>query len=344
MHRMRGNGWKGIVAGAALALMAAPAMAQKTELLVYTALETDQIKAYETAFKAANPNIDVKWVRDSTGVITAKLLAEKANPQADLVVGTSASSLAVLSNEGMLQPYAPKGLDKISAQYRDPRNPPEWVGMDVYGAAICFNTVEAAKLNLPKPVTWEDLTKPVYKGKIVMPNPASSGTGYLDVAGWIQMWGDAKAWKFMDALHDNIAQYTHSGSKPCRQAGAGEFPIGVSFEYRAVATKKSGAPIDIVFPTEGLGWDLEASGIMKNTKKVEAARALMDWLATPEAMQLFAKNFAVLAMPGMAQPLDYIPADYEKRLIKNDFAWSAKNREKILAEWLKKYDGKSEPK
>ena len=344
MHRMRSNGWKGIVAGAALALMAAPAMAQKTELLVYTALETDQIKAYETAFKAAYPNIDVKWVRDSTGVITAKLLAEKANPQADLVVGTSASSLAVLSNEGMLQPYAPKGLDKISAQYRDPRNPPEWVGMDVYGAAVCFNTVEAAKLNLPKPATWEDLTKPVYKGKIVMPNPASSGTGYLDVAGWIQMWGDAKAWKFMDALHDNVAQYTHSGSKPCRQAGAGEFPIGVSFEYRAVATKKSGAPIDIIFPTEGLGWDLEASGIMKNTKKVEAARAMMDWLATPGAMELFSKNFAVLAMPGMAKPLDYVPADYEQRLIKNDFAWSAKNREKILAEWLKKYDGKSEPK
>ena len=36
------------------------------------------------------------------------------------------------------------------------------------------------------------------------------------------MWGDADAWKFMDALHANIAQYTHSGSKPCRQAGAGE--------------------------------------------------------------------------------------------------------------------------
>src|SRR5205823_5342432 len=224
------------------------------------------------AFKKANPNIDVKWVRDSTGVITAKLLAEKANPQADLVVGVSASSLSVFENEGMLQPYAPKGLDKISPQYRDSKNPPAWVGMDVYGAAICFNTVEAAKLNLPKPATWEDLTKAVYKGKVVMPNPASSGTGYLDVAGWIQMWGDAKAWKFMDGLHDNIAQYTHSGSKPCRQAGAGEFPIGVSFEYRAVTTKKSGAPIDIIFPTEGLGWDLEASGIMKSTKKVEAAR------------------------------------------------------------------------
>jgi len=343
MNRNSGIWWKTLAAAVGI-LVAAPVVAQRTELNVYTALETDQIKAYEEAFKKAYPNIDLKFTRDSTGVITAKLLAEKANPQADIVIGTSASSLAVLENEGMLQPYAPKGLDKISPQYRDPKNPPEWVGMDVYGAAICFNTVEAAKLGLPKPETWKDLAKPIYKGKIVMPNPASSGTGYLDVAGWIQMWGEADAWKYMDALHENIAQYTHSGSKPCRQAGAGEFPIGVSFEYRAVTTKKGGAPIDIIFPKEGLGWDLEASGIMKNTKKVEAARALMDWLATPGAMELFAKNFAVLAMPGMAKPLDYVPADYEQRLVKNDFAWSAKNRDKILAEWTKRYDGKSEPK
>src|SRR5437867_7771898 len=168
MHSMRNWGWKGLVAGWMLALFALPAAAQQTDLLVYTALETDQIKAYEDAFSKANPNIEIKWVRDSTGVITAKLLAEKANPQADLVVGVSASSLAVFSNEGMLQPYAPKGLDKILPAYRDPKNPPEWVGMDVYGAAICFNTVEAGKQNLPKPATWKDLTKPVYKGKVVM--------------------------------------------------------------------------------------------------------------------------------------------------------------------------------
>ena len=102
------------VAITALIAWAAPVGAQKTELLVYTALETDQIKAYEDAFYKAYPDIAIKWVRDSTGVITAKLLAEKANPQADLVVGTPASSLAVFSNEGMLQPYAPKGLDKIT--------------------------------------------------------------------------------------------------------------------------------------------------------------------------------------------------------------------------------------
>jgi len=322
----------------------ATAVAQKTELLVYTALETDQIKAYEAAFNKAHPDIALKWVRDSTGVVTAKVLAEKANPQADIVVGTSASSMAVFANEGMLQPYAPKGLDKIPAQYRDSQNPPRWVGMDVYGAAICFNTVEAQKQNLPKPASWKDLTKPVYKGKIVMPNPASSGTGFLDVSGWLQMWGEQDAWKFMDALHENIGVYTHSGSQPCKQAGAGEFPIGVSFEYRAMATKKSGAPVDIIFPSEGLGLDLEASGIMKTTKKMDAAKKLMDWLATPDAMKLFADNFAVVAMPGMSKQLEFIPVDYEKHLIKNSFEWSAKNRERILAEWTRRYNSKSLPK
>src|SRR5438270_1892304 len=256
--------WQRVASVAILGAMAwaAPALAQKTELLVYTALETDQIKAYEEAFYKAYPDVGIKWVRVSTGVITSKILAETANPQADMVVGTSASSMAVFANEGMLQGYAPKGLEKILPQYRDSANPPQWVGMDVYGAALCFNTVEAQKQNLPKPETWKDLTKPVYKGKIVMPNPASSGTGFLDVAGWLQMWGEADAWKFMDALHENIAHYTHSGSKPCREAGAGEFPIGVSFEYRAVATKKSGAPVDIVIPSEWPGWAPEGSGIL----------------------------------------------------------------------------------
>jgi len=316
----------------------------KTQLLVYTALETDQIKAYQESFNKAYPNIELKFVRDSTGIITAKVLAEKTNPQADIVIGVSASSMAVFANEGILLPYAPKGLDKILPQYRDPKNPPAWVGMDVYGAAVCFNTVEAAKRKLPKPQSWKDLTKPVYKGQITMPHPSSSGTGYLDVIGWLQMWGERDAWGFMDALHENIAQYTHSGSKPCRQAGAGEFTIGVSFEYRAVTTKKTGAPIDIIFPSEGLGWDLEASGIVKGTKKLAAARSLMDWLATPGAMELYAKNFAVLAMPGIAKPLDFVPADYEKRLVKNDFAWSAKNRDRILVEWNKRYNAKAEPK
>ena len=315
-----------------------------TQLLVYTALETDQLKAYEQGFKAETPGIDIKWVRDSTGVITAKLLAEQGNPQADVVMGVAASSLALLDSKGMLIPYAPLNLDALMAKFRDPKNPPAWFGMDVWGATVCFNTVEAKKRNIPKPATWKDLTKPVYKGQVVMPNPASSGTGFFDVSAWLTLWGEKGGWEYMDKLHANIAQYTHSGSKPCNMAASGEFVVGISFEYRANSNKAKGAPIDLVFPKEGLGWDLEAFAIHKGTKKLAAAKKLADWASSKNAMQLYGKNFAITAMPGVASPLANVPKDYEDRLVKMDFKKTAESRERVLAEWTKRYNAKSEPK
>ena len=336
------------LAAITLCLAAGTAAAQKTQLLVYTALETDQLKAYQEGFNKVHPDIELKWVRDSTGVITAKLLAEKGNPQADAVMGVAASSLALLDKNGMLQPYAPLNLDAIMSQYRDKKNPPAWFGMDVWGATVCFNTVEAQKRNIPKPETWKDLTKPVYKGMIVMPNPASSGTGYFDVTAWLTLFGDDNGkgggWKYMDALHENIMQYTHSGSKPCVMAGNGEAVIGISFEYRANTIKAKGGPIDLIFPKEGLGWDLESFAIHKGTKKLDAAKKLADWASSKDAMMLYGKNFAITAQPGVAAPLANVPKDYEARLVKMNFEWAAENRERILDEWNKRYNAKSEPK
>lgn len=320
------------------------AHAAKTELLVYSALEADQIKAYKTAFEKEHPEIELKFVRDSTGIITARLLAEKGNPQADAIWGLAATSLMLLDKEGMLQPYAPKGLEQVRATMRDTRATPTWVGMDLWSSALCFNTVEAAKRKLPTPASWADLAQPAYKGTITMPHPASSGTGFLMVSAWLQMMGEQKGWAFMDALHQNIGVYTHSGSKPCRQAGAGEFPVGLSFEYRAAKTKKDGAPIDIVFPKEGLGWEVEATAVMKTSKKQDAAKALADWAVTRQANQLYAANFAVLALPAAQEKLDHVPANLESLLAENDFNWAAANRDRILAEWSRRYEAKAEKK
>ena len=333
-----------VVALAALGLLVGPAAAQKTTLTVYSAVEADDLKKYAARFNEDHPNIEIKWVRDSTGVVTAKLLAEKANPQADVIWGLAATSLLVLKPEGLLLPYAPKGLEKLDAQFRDPANPPSWVGMDAWVAAICFNTVEAQKKNLPKPTSWKDLTKPVYKGAIVMPNPASSGTGFLDVSSWLQLFGEAEGWKYMDALHENIGVYTHSGSKPCTMAGAGEYPIGISFEFRAARMKKQGAPLDIVFPSEGSGWDMEATSIVKGTKNLEAAKTLVDWSVSEKAMKLYNEGYAVVAINRLAQKVEHLPDDMLKHMAKNDFQWAATNRAKILGEWERRYGAKSEKK
>jgi iron(III) transport system substrate-binding protein len=314
------------------------------EVLVYTALEDDQVPRYLESFKKEHPDIQVKIVRDSTGVVTAKLLAEKASPQADVVWGLAATSLLVLDNDGMLEPYAPKGIEKVLPEFKDKAAPPHWVGIDAWETAFCVNSVETANKKVPVPTSFDDLLKPEYKGQLTMPNPASSGTGYLTVSAILQLMGEKKGWEYLDKLNQNMAFYTHSGSKPCKMAGTGEFLIGISFGYRGITQKKKGEPILTVFPKEGSGWDVEANALMKKSAIKPEAKVFLDWAISPPAMKEYAQSFAIVAAPTGDPVPEGFPADPVKQLIKNDLSWAAKNRDSILDEWNKRYGSKTEPK
>jgi len=322
-----------------------PSGSKPNSLTVYTALEDDQIKAYLNSFKNAHPDIKVNIVRDSTGVITAKLLAEKDNPQADVVWGVAATSLLVADQKGMLEPYAPKGVERVLPEFKDSKEPPHWVGIDTFETAFVVNTKELEKRNLPIPQSYADLIKPEYKGLIVMPNPSSSGTGFFTISAFMQLFGEEEAWNYMAKLHDNIGIYTHSGSKPAKMAAAGEYAIGISFGYRGVAEKKKGAPLEVVFPKEGSGWDAEANALVKKNEIKPEAKVFLDWAISDEAMKEYNKNFVIISVANASAP---IPPEYPKeplkQLIKNDLNKAAQDRDRWLAEWDKRFSTKSEPK
>jgi iron(III) transport system substrate-binding protein len=330
------------ITGAAL-VWAAAAQAQ-TKLTVYTAIENEQLKPFKDAFEKGNPGIEIVWVRDSTGVITARLLAEKDNPRADVIWGLSASSVVLFEQNGMLQGYNPKDAGNLKPQFKDAKNPPIWTGMDAYAAVVCFNTREADAKKVKAPASWADLTKPEYRGMVVMPNPASSGTGFLTVAAWLQVMGEKGGWEYMDKLHQNIAVYTHSGSAPCVQAARGERVMGIGFDMRGASEKTKGAPIDLIVPKEGVGWEMEATAILKGTKNLAAAQKLVDYSVSREAGEMYGKYYAIVGHKDVkAAPPNY-PGAVETNLVKNDLGWMARERARILAEWTKRYDGKSEPK
>ena len=341
---MKHNRCKLLSSGLAALLLVFSGAGNAVDLTVYTAIEAEDLKRYADTFNQDHPDINIKWVRDSTGIVTAKLLAEKDNPQADIIWGLAATSLLLMKSEGMLVPYKPKGLKNLDSKFYDRDSVPSWVGMDAWVAAVCFNTVEGAKNNLTAPTSWKDLTKPMYKGHVIMPNPNSSGTGFLDVSSWLQIFGEEGGWAYMDDLHENIARYTHSGSKPCKLAAAGEIPIGVSFAFRGAKSKKAGAPLDIILPSEGIGWDMEATAIIAGTDKLKAAQTLMDWSITKTAMEMYNTAYAVIGYKNLAKPVKYYPSDTPSRMINNDFEFAANNRKRILAEWQKRYDSKSDPK
>jgi len=335
-----------LLAAATLALVmpAADASGQRTRLTVYTALENEQLPVFKQAAEAAIPGLEIVWVRDSTGVITTRLLAEKDNPRADAIWGLSVFSLKRLEADDMLLPYTPAGAEALRPQFRSDRSPMTWVGLDAFVSAVCFNTVVARQRNLPTPRTWADLLNPVYRGLIAMPNPASSGTGLLTVAGWLGTQGEEQAWAFMTRLHENIAVYTHSGSAPCNNAARGEYAIGLSFDMRAVTLRNQGAPIEIIVPTDGVGFDLEGAAILRGTRQEAMAKRLMDFAVSRPAMELYGRYYALHGLPDVTPSVQGYPPEFAERLAKVDFATVAANRDHILTEWARRFDAKSAPR
>jgi len=317
------------------------------KITVYTALEDELVEKYLASFTAKYPDIDVNVVRESTGIITARLLAEKDNPQADAVWGTAASSLLILDDRNMLEPYAPAGVNGILPKFKSGKSVPTWVGIDVWETAFIVNTVELAKLGLKASDirSYDDLLMPKLKGHVVMSNPSSSGTGLLTVTGLLQLKGKGTdaGWNFLARLHENVYQYVHSGSKPAKMAGAGECVIGVSFGYAGIKQKREGLPVEIVFPAEGSGWDLEANALIKKKTVNPAAKIFLDWAISDDAMNLYKGSYPILTN-GKGGKYDGFAGDPVKQLIDNDLSWIASNREKILDKWTEKFDGKSAAK
>jgi len=334
------RGWLAAIA-VSLAAAAVPAGAQQRTLVtLYTAVETDQLAVLKQAIETHLPDIEVRWVRDSTGVITARVLAERAAPRADMILGLAATSLLLFAEQDMLEPYRPAGVDQLKPAFQDRSTAYRWTGMDAYVAAVCFNRDEARKVGAPPITHWRDLLHPSLRQRIVMPHPASSGTGFLMVAGWIQMFGEEQAWRFMEQLHESIALYTHSGSAPCVQAGRGERVVGLSFDMRGAREKTQGAPIDVIVPEDGAGWEMEAFALLRNRPEPQAAaaRRIADWAASRRANELYAQFYAVVAHRDVvSKPANY-PPHAEARMLRSDFAWMAQNRDRILSEWSRRFD------
>ncbi|MEW6567309.1 MAG: extracellular solute-binding protein [Chloroflexota bacterium] len=331
-----------VALGLVLAACGGAGEAERTTLVIYTSKENEEITEYIPVAQAAMPDVQLEVLRLSTGDLTARLLAEKDNPQADVIYGVAATSMMIFQQEGMLEPYAPVGVENILPQFRDSQDPPFWVGVDAYVTAFCVNTAMTDELGLPIPASWEDLLNPAYEGYIVMPSPASSGTGFMFVSSVLQGLGEEAGWDYLQQLDRNIAIYTTSGSRPCKLAGSGEFPIGISFEFVAARLIADGAPLVMVLPEDGSGYEVEANALVRGTDNPDAARRFLDWAISDEAMGMYASYFGVLARPGFPIP-EGIPADIADRLFPMDFALSSSSRQAWLETWLSYFAAKVEP-
>lgn len=277
----------GAIAGAVL-LMAAPAGA--AEVVAYSAGNAKMHKLLIAAFEKKHPNIKVKLVSGSTGPMARRAIAEKSNPQADVIFTINTFTLAKIKAAGAFQPYSPKN-SPVPEDMRDPDG--FWTAhyAGVYGMAV--NTKLLKEKNLPMPQNWVDLLKPVYKGHITIASPTKSGTGLIIFSTLVDVFG----WNFLDNLHQNIFQYTSSGSAPARKAAAGEVVIGLSFDSAIKRVVDSGQPIKMVLPSV-LPWAVRGGGLLAGAPHEKEGKLLLDFLFSEDAAKIFNDFGGLTAVPG----------------------------------------------
>ncbi len=319
-------------------LMSHAALAQGAgELVLYYSVQEEWCRPMVQGFERAT-GIKVSMTRKSSGETYAQIKAEAANPRGDVWWGGTGDPHLQAAEEGLSEPYKSAKLSELlpSAVQQAEQSKFRTVGIYAGALGFSFNKELLAKKKLPEPKCWADLAKPIYKDEIQVADPNSSGTAYTMLATFVQLWGEDKAFEFQKAMHKNINQYTKSGAAPSRAAATGETLIGITFLHDAVQQAVIGAPLQIVAPCEGTGYEVGSMSIIKGAKNMDNAKKWYDWALTPEAQKIAiaAKSYQVPSNRNSEVPPESPKLDQIK-LINYDFAkyGSSAERTRLLKKW-----------
>lgn len=254
----------------------------KEKILVYTSIEDYVIEDMQPKLKEKFPDYDIVIEYFSTGDLSAKLLAEGTDSDCDIIYSLEYPYLQKLDSQGFLTNLT--DIIDNSVFSDDVLLSDNFVPQCRNGGAIILNTDILKEKNLPEPACYEDLLNPIYKDLVSMPNPKSSGTGYMFLLSLINSMGEDAAFEYFDKLSENIFQFTSSGSGPINAILQGEAAIGLGMTGQAVLKiTTENAPIKILYFEEGSPYSMYGQGILEGKQNRESVKEVFTYLATDYA-------------------------------------------------------------
>ncbi len=300
------------------------------ELNLLCVVELEWCEGQIAEFNKLYPGIVVNWVRMSSGESLTRLRNEASNPQFDVWWGGPVDSYIAASQEGLLEAYdSPNAVN-----LRDPKlmkaADNTWFGVYIGTLGFATNTNYLAEHpEVSAPASWDDLIKPEWKGQIMVAHPSSSGTSYTHLCTNIQLRGEDAVWDYERALADNVLQFTKSGSAPARFVGAGEAAVAIVFSHDIVKQIEKGLPLKLTFPSEGTGYEIGGTAIIKGAQHTDLAKLWVDWALTPGAQELGPKYSAYQA-PTVIGAKASRPELLEVNLINYDFEYCGSHKKEFV--------------
>lgn len=251
----------------------------------------DSFAASEAVIKKFEQDnkVKVNFIKSGdAGTALNRAILSKNAPQADVLYGVDNSFLSRALQEDIYQPYNSPQLANIANEFKlDPQN--RALPVDYGDVCINYDKAYFKQKNLPLPQTLDDLTKPEYKGLLVMENPAVSSPGLAFLMatiaqygenGYLQYWKNLKANGLVVVNDWETAYYTNfSGS-----SGKGPQPLVVSYNSSPAAevvfatTPPSDAPTGSILGPNTCFRQVEFVGILKGTKQLALAQKFVDFM------------------------------------------------------------------
>jgi iron(III) transport system substrate-binding protein len=266
------------------------------KLTLYTSAVQTDADGLKAAFSKKYPNVAVTIYRDGTEKVIAKLHAEQdaKSIQADVLLIADAPTMETLKAGSFLQTYKSPFASAFDKQFVDAEG--YYTGTKIINSGIAVNTTA----NLPKPATWKDLLKPDYKGKLVSPSPQYSGAAALNYAVFLNNTTYGAA--FVKGLQTNGMTIVQANGDALTKIISGEAPVGIVTDNGVRAAKAKGSPVEMIYPTDGAIPVTEPVGIVAGTKNLDAAKAFVDFVLSPDGQALIVTQNYIPLLPGVAPP------------------------------------------
>jgi len=324
-----------ILALAAVIALLSTASAQ--DLVVYSSVDEENSRKLLDSF-TADTGIQVQMVFLSSGPALSRIEAESNRPQADVWFGAPSENHIVAKERGLTQAYVAAGADALPAEFKDEGG--FWHAIYTNPQAVGVRTDILESRGATVPSTWQDLLDPQYRGLIQMPSPQSSGTAYNLILTLSGIHGEDGAFEFLKALNDNIQTYTQSGTAPSGALGVGETAVAIQFSPGFLRLIDEGFPVTIVFPEEGVGYEVAAMSILQGATHLEAARALVDWMTSAAGQEALSANKTYfMPIRSDVSAGEGVPSLEEITLISFDPQFAAANRQRLVDRWVEEVLG-----
>lgn len=247
---------------------AAPAAldTSSNKVVIYSGAEEYRNEYFLKRINEEFPDYDVTIEYMPTGNLAAKLAAEGTDTDMDIFYDLD------FSYAGLVEQYLADVSSYDQSIYVDDCKVASghYLAATRNGGAVIVNPDVLAAKGIAEPTCYEDLLKPEFKNLVSMPNPKSSGTGYMFVKSLVNAWGEEKAFEYFDALAENILQFTESGSGPVNALVQGEVAVGLGMTAQAVTAINGGANLKILFFEEGSPYSLYGYAIPEGKQNRQA--------------------------------------------------------------------------